>query len=383
MKILYIASVRIPNEKASGLAIMRQCEAFTREGASVTLMVPTRTNTITEDPFTFYGVEKVFQIKTFVSLNFYEGLGRVGFFLALISQMISVYFLLWKEGKHYDCIYTRDPWMLVLPSYMNRLDTACIELHKTYRSRFVLHTIQDSGHLVAISEGLKRFVKDITNRSDVIVEPSGVNIDQFTHSETRDVLRARYNVPRDVTVVSYIGKITTMGEEKGVDDIVRGFGELLRSTLKLHLLIVGAETNEVPKLQELAKKVGIPSRTISILPLNQRCFAEYVMMTDVMVMNYPDTIHYRNFMSPTKLLAGMGAGRVLVVTELPSIKEILTDEMAIVIAPGNQASLIAGMKRAVTLDASERVSMTQRARERALNFSWERRSKRILNHLIS
>jgi glycosyltransferase involved in cell wall biosynthesis len=383
MKILYIASVRIPNEKASGLAIMRQCEAFTREGASVTLMVPTRSNTITEDPFTFYGVEKVFQIKTFVSLNFYEGLGRVGFFLALISQMISVYFLLWKEGKHYDCIYTRDPWMLVLTAFFDGLDTACVEVHKTYRSRLVLHAIKRSGYLIAISGGLKRFIEEKTNRTDVSVEPSGVNVDQFAHTEDVAVLRARYSIPLDATVISYVGKTTTMGEEKGVGDIVRGFAELFRVKPKSHLLIVGAEVDEAVTLRDLSMNVGIPEHACSILPLIQRNFAEYVALSDVMVMNYPDTYHYRSFMSPTKLFAAMGAQKVIVVSKLPSIQEILAPNMAVFIEPNNQDSIVAGMVRAVSLETSEKENMTRSAREHARYFTWEYRAKRILRHITS
>ena len=72
MNILYIASVRIPNEKTSGLPIMRQCEAFADLKHSVTLLRPYRRNHIVEEPFEFYGIEKNFNLVTMGSVDFVD-----------------------------------------------------------------------------------------------------------------------------------------------------------------------------------------------------------------------------------------------------------------------------------------------------------------------
>ena len=45
MKLLYLANIRLPTEKAHGLQIMQNCEAFADVGAEVTLWCARRVNT--------------------------------------------------------------------------------------------------------------------------------------------------------------------------------------------------------------------------------------------------------------------------------------------------------------------------------------------------
>ncbi len=49
MKLVYIANVRIPTEKAHGYQICKMCEEFSSQGIKVELWVPTRENNIKED----------------------------------------------------------------------------------------------------------------------------------------------------------------------------------------------------------------------------------------------------------------------------------------------------------------------------------------------
>lgn len=45
MKLIYIANVRLPTEKAHGIQIMKMCEAFAKNDVDVTLVVPFRIQT--------------------------------------------------------------------------------------------------------------------------------------------------------------------------------------------------------------------------------------------------------------------------------------------------------------------------------------------------
>ena len=83
MKILYLANIRLPSEKAEGLQVMKMCEAFAKAKARglvrtsrgqtqtedlinnfVELVVPRRVNPRfkREDPYEFYHVKKNFKI---------------------------------------------------------------------------------------------------------------------------------------------------------------------------------------------------------------------------------------------------------------------------------------------------------------------------------
>jgi glycosyltransferase involved in cell wall biosynthesis len=384
MRILYIASVRIPNEKASGLAIMRQCEAFTRTGHTVTLLRPFRKNHITEEPFDFYGLPRTFTIATMPSLNFIESLGRAGFYLARLSQMIAGTLRVYKDTPHYDLVYARDPWMLVLLSILPHHGMKLIwEAHQKQEGIFIRFMAKRVSHLVCISPGLVDFYGHETERGDILLEPSGVDLEQFDHIPPKADIRTRFGIPQDARVIAYIGKYATMGEAKGVDELIKAFIMLASDFPRTHLLIVGLEKREVEKVVIMLSSAGIPKSRYTLLPLAQKQFAEFVTVADVLVMNYPDTEHYRNFMSPTKLFAYMAGKQLIVSTDLPSIREIAEDNMLIYVAPDNIEDLCIGIKKALSLTPVERERYTSRAYERVTYFTWQHRANRILSRVSS
>lgn len=50
MKLIYLANIRIPTEKAHGYQIMKMCEQFADKGVNVQLVVTKRKNNLREDP---------------------------------------------------------------------------------------------------------------------------------------------------------------------------------------------------------------------------------------------------------------------------------------------------------------------------------------------
>jgi len=59
MKLIYLANIRMPTEKAHGVQIMKMCEAFSENGVSVDLIVSERGDA-KKDPFQYYGVKNNF-----------------------------------------------------------------------------------------------------------------------------------------------------------------------------------------------------------------------------------------------------------------------------------------------------------------------------------
>ena len=66
-KLIYLGVLRIPTEKAHGLQIMQNCEAFANAGYDVELWAARRINTPEmrqiNDPFAFYGVTENFKLR--------------------------------------------------------------------------------------------------------------------------------------------------------------------------------------------------------------------------------------------------------------------------------------------------------------------------------
>lgn len=385
MNILYLASIRIPNEKASGLAIMRQCEAFAKLSNQVNLLRPYRSNSIREEAFTYYGIKNNFEIVTMSSMDLHSSLGKLGFFLTRFSQMLFCLWYIFVHRKNIDIVYTRDPWMIVLPTLFGFKGKIILEVHKTYEnvlsSTFVNYAMRKATLVICITEGLKIHYVHATKRTDIRVEPSGVNIEQFKDVPPQEEIRKKFGISTDKKVVGYIGKYTTMGEEKGVDDLIKAFAEVHKSKSDAHLLIVGLEPEEIPVVRAMCMKMGLGDDVVTLSELVQKDFAEYVQLADILVMNYPDTEHYRNYMSPTKLFAYMASGKIIVASDLPSVREIVDEHTVLFIQPGDHASLTGALRNGLTEKAELSTQRGNVCIEHVSQFAWEERGKRILSLL--
>lgn len=112
MNILYLSGVRIPSEKASGLAIVRQCQAFVEIGHEVELVIPNRAFGNSEGTIeSVYGIIPSFNIKSIRSKALYS-FGKFGFGLMLSYEGLRMFlYFLFKKSKA-DIIYSRDQRLL-------------------------------------------------------------------------------------------------------------------------------------------------------------------------------------------------------------------------------------------------------------------------------
>lgn len=378
MRILYLASVRVPSEKASGLAIVRQCSAFAELGHEVELLHQRLKNSISEDPFTYYGIVKKFKTKSLPVIPFfYRSLRILGFALTRFSTMAVFTWYLWKKRNEVDLVYSRDQWLLLLPILFFR-SPIIWEAHTKHIdivTRFVLRRVTK---VVVISNGLKEVYEELGGRIDLLVAPSGVDVEQFSNVWSRQSeLRKKLGIPISAKVVGYIGKYTTMGESKGVDELVKAFVKVAHDVDRVYLLIVGLEEWELQSFEEKCRAFGIPREKIGLHPLEQKRFAEYVMSADVVVANYPSTKHYRNFMSPTKLFAYLAGRRIVIASDLPSVRSMVGDAV-VYVEPGNIESLTVVLTEVLqNMDKYEPLYKNVDLEQ----YSWERRGEKILKKI--
>ena len=75
-KLLYISLMRLPTEKAHGLQIMQNCEAFADAGCDVRLWVARRWNSremrAIADPFQYYGIRPNFSVRRIPCLDLFR-----------------------------------------------------------------------------------------------------------------------------------------------------------------------------------------------------------------------------------------------------------------------------------------------------------------------
>jgi glycosyltransferase involved in cell wall biosynthesis len=363
MKINYITNVRIPTSRAQGYAIMKMCEEFARAGQEVNLIIPKRRSNVDEqDPFFYYGISRVFNIKkifSFDSLGWSEKFGKTTYWF----DLLFFFFLVWLKGliKKGAITYTRDYTLLF---FTPRKRFVCLELHDIPKSKFLFRkAIKKAKVIFVLNYYIKvELLKLGISEDKIFIEPSGIDIESFNLRVDKNDVKKRLGLDPNKKIVMYIG---LLDKWKGVEILLEASGFLEN----VQVVIIGEgslRSKFEKKYPEVIFKGSLPYRD---LPFNQQG-------ADVLVApNAKESLISSHYTSPLKVLAYMTSNIPIVASDLPSIREILNENNAYLVEPDNPEKLAQAIKKAL---AEENMEMTRRAREEVQKYSWSQRVKSII-----
>ncbi|QXP84814.1 glycosyltransferase [Methylococcus sp. Mc7] len=99
--------------------------------------------------------------------------------------------------------------------------------------------------------------------------------------------------------------------------------------------------------------------------------------TDITLLPYPPQLATADSMSPMKLFEALAAGRPIIASDLPVLRELLEHEKtALLVDPEDVEAWIAAVRR-LQSDRELAVRLAHAATERAGDFSWEKREENI------
>ncbi|MDE2079445.1 MAG: glycosyltransferase family 4 protein [Patescibacteria group bacterium] len=362
MKLLYIANIRMPTEKAHGVQIMKMCEAFAALGHEVELVVTDRKTPITEDPFAYYGVQKTFTITRLHAPDTVR-FGSWGFLFE--SWMFARTAARYISRVKPDMVYGRDERVL---AEIARVKIPFVwETHTGARNRAARRVLKRAKHVVAISQGLKDFyVAHGAKAERICVAHDGVDLAAFAHTESKDGARKRLGLPLDAKVAMYIGRLDGW---KGIDTLLEASKLLSDAFL---LAVIGGEPAQVEALSARYPAVRfLGYRPYTELPDNQTA-------ADVLVLPNTGTdtvsVHYT---SPLKLFSYMASGVPLVASDLLSIREVVDEKSAILVPPDDAGRLAEGIQ-----NAYGRNDLAQSARSLVEKYTWSARAAAIIECIV-
>ena len=368
MKMVYIANVRIPTEKAHGIQIMKMCEAFANAGIDLELVVPKRRNAIIEDPFLYYGVKQNFKITRLFTLDFIGLVPRIGFFIESLTFFISAKRYLQK--RDFTVIYTRE--------YFTGLffKKIILELHNIPRimtSLFRYVVKNRISKLVIITQALKKAVLDIgINGNNVLVASDGVDLQKFALTAARDDARLKLNLPLHKKLALYAGHLFHWKGAQTLADATDFFPDD-------YIAVFVGGTNRDIKNFNLKNKHRIKVYIIGMMPYNTIPF--FLRAADALILpNTNKSIQSRSYTSPMKLFEYMASGRPIVASDIPAVREILNDSNARFVKPDDPKSLAEGITSVIdNPDYSQTIA--RKARQDVLKYSWDKRALHIMQFI--
>lgn len=368
MKIAYIANSRFPSEKAQSDHVMQMCASFAAQGHEVRLYVPDRRPVMHEDPFAYYRRERTFGFERVPCIDAirWSWLGHLGLWIQTFTFVRNLQraFRAWKP----DVVYSRELYVFLLPMPGMRIWESH-SLHHGWIAKRVLHSLDGVVTLTRSScEGLEKLG---IAAKDVFVEPDAVDPTLFEHQADRIAVRAKLGIQDGEILCLYTGKFLTMGMSKGLDEAIVAIRKLRSQGQHIRLLAVGGTKEELERYQ---KDAGDGIELMGHQP--QRELGAFYAAADILLMPFPWTEHYAYYMSPLKLFEYLWSGIPMIVTDLPSVRDIVDERMTWFAKPGDVDSLIE-MITAVIADPAEAHRRAEIAKIAAKKYTWFERAGRI------
>ncbi len=375
-KIIYVSHWRFPSEKTMTPLIMKTCEGFVQEGFSVELWIPKRPSGFTGvNPFVKHNIRERFVIRSLLSIGSINKFGKFGFLLMVFTFNFAVFIRLLKERRCSSSLilYGHDLRDFIIPSFL-RLPLF-IEIHDFYESsfnfinRFVLK--RTSGLIVTNTFKQKSIEANYgfpMNR--MIFQPNAVSFEMFDIPVSKQQAREELNLPLDIKIILYTGHLFSW---KGVYTLAESIAYLSENT---YIYFVGGtkEDREALKMFAVSKKL---SRLIFLEHQEHVRIPFFQKSADVLVL--PNTAKEsvsKYETSPVKLFEYMASGVPIVASDLPSIREIVSDKEVFFFTPDdskNLAELIEKVMNDETM-VEERVNAS---RVLARTHGWNSRTKAI------
>lgn len=372
MRLAYIANARMPTEKAHGLQIMHMCRAFAQVGHEVTLIVPARKNWIEKSIWDFFGMEPCFKVIRVPVIDFIvwdRYLGNIALWLETLWFGLSARRVI--EDLQPDAVYSRDPFSAVwCPRWVPHVFEAhTFPNHVLWFYRWLW---KKCDRIVTVTDGLKKmFIEQGIDETRLRTAADAVDLKAFTVNESKEELRKKLNLPQDKFLVVYAGHLYPY---KGIPDLIEACQWL---DDRIRIVIVGGRAEDLTRTKEKAESFKLKN-VIFIGRVPHSDVPKYLHAADLAVMPYTrESHHVEYYSSPLKLFEYLAAGRAILSTDLPSIREVLDDTTAEYVPPEDPKALADRMN--ALIKRPERIAELEAHSLRLSKlYTWKNRAVAVL-----
>lgn len=386
MEILYIANALIPSGRAHPYQIMKTCEAFTKNKARVTLVLPLRVKTRkkpkqAENYWNYYGIETRFGVVKVPSFDLVWldlFVGRFTWHSCFLLQAISfaLFATFYSLFKKADVYYTRERYFAFL--------FGCLKFWHKKEVYYEAHSIGSLERwlvkkgvvdgLIVITYTLKDiYVRQGIPEGQIFVAPDGVDLKVFAHSYPKEKARNELGIPLDEKVICYAGHLF---DWKGAHVLARSMNHL--SSEHVAYFIGGMERN-LRRFKGFINKNKIPNVVLTG-QVPPTVVPKYLAAADVVVLPNLKT-RASEYTSPLKMFEYMAAKRPIIASDLASLREVLNEGNAIFVEPDNPEALAHGIRE--VLENSELATkITETAYQEVEQYTWDKRAAKILEFIV-
>lgn len=366
-RLAYLSDSAIPSRAANSIQTMKTCEAIAKRGLEVTLFVPDRQAETDLDPFEFYDVDPCFDI---VRVPWKPGERY------LFSLLVPLYVRRFAPDIVFGrfvpaCFFTAALGYRVVVESHSPVSESQRIIEWMFRTLVRLNRLD---HLIVISGALREHYLETYGR----LAPEDVTVVHDAASERFEVEPFSFTESERLQV-GYVGHLY---EGKGMSLIA----DLVEACPWADFHVVGGTEEDIQRWKrELVDHENVEFH--GFVPPSE--VPRYQASMDVLLAPYRRQVYgssgetdLSQWMSPLKLFEYMAAGKVILCSDLPVLREVVThDHNALLCDPDDVSEWVETLER---IDDG-RVDV-DRLRKNARNtyengYSFDARTERILSTL--
>jgi glycosyltransferase involved in cell wall biosynthesis len=383
IKIAYVISAALPTSKAYGVTAKETVEVLLKFGYDVKVLANSSKYYDSDFKKIVRVLENYPKSWLISKLLFVSYQGKTQFNmacwrLAIILNLIKSFKILNRFNPH--IIWVRDP--LVAYIYLKKYNNIKIilEIHSK-NGTFLYKKIarfNDRIKYCPINDSNREYITSLIPNIKTCIAPMAIRASNITTPESCKKyveslkLRGNNNIS-----IGYVGKISPGGYSKGVKDLIYLAEYFCKNSVSASVTIVGADEQNLKKLNREIQELKIQRKYIKILPHVKHSIALKMMKSfDVLVLPRYEDQNYNGM--PIKLIEYISTGKISILARTLLYSEIfLGNYKPFYYEPKDINSLILSINSALNSKNLENTLLE--GLRFSKEFTWENRTLRILD----
>jgi glycosyltransferase involved in cell wall biosynthesis len=378
MKIACIATSAVPSSTANSIQVMKACQAMAQLGHTVTLLLPDLPETRPADPSERgweclagrYGLEQRFALEWLPT-----------------ARRWKRYDLAWKaiaraRAIRANLIYTWAPQAGLLaliqghPTLLEVHDRPTGSLGPLVFQLFLRWS--GKKRVLPITHALLRYLERdyhfVFPRGQAVIAPNGADLERYNSLPDSAEARRRLKLPEQPTAV-YTGHFYS---GRGMDLLLG----VAQSFPQVNFLWVGGAPDDVERWKAQVDQARLQNVTLTGFVENRR-LPLYQAAGDILLMPYEQAIagssggNSAEICSPMKMFEYMAAGRAILSSDLPVIREVLSEHNAVFCPPEDPRAWQAALAGLLAEPARQQM-LGMQARLDVARYTWLAREEKAL-----
>lgn len=296
------------------------------------------------------------------------------------SPVLALRYVLRIRKEGYTHVFTREErllaFMLVCARLLRLQTKFFLECHTLPLDPLAAYAMRNAHGLVTVTAALADDLAHTQRipRSRILVAHDAVAPDRFAALPSRSQARAQLGIDADAMVIAYTGSFGARYPWKGVDVLL---DSVAHADADWRYYLVGGTNEEIAALRARYRDPRIalhPHRAQEELPL-------VLAAADVLVLpNKRGYVHAERHTSPLKLFEYLASGVPMLVSDLPSVREVVTEDEVAFFEPNDPLALADGI-RAIFADPERAHARAVRAQALAREHTWDARAAAIISFM--